>query len=119
MHELAIAQSVVNIACRHAGDQRVTRVDLRVGHLRQVVTSALTFSFELVAQGTAVEGAELIITAIPAVGVCRTCQAHTTLEAFPLQCSACGGFDLSIVSGEELEVDSLVLDEDTVGAQQT
>src|SRR5205085_607800 len=61
MHELSIAQSVVEIAERHAAGRRVQKVELQVGYLRQVVPSALTFSFELVAQGTLVEGAELDI----------------------------------------------------------
>ena len=37
MHELAIAESVVRIAERHADGRRVTKVYLKVGHLRQVV----------------------------------------------------------------------------------
>jgi hydrogenase nickel incorporation protein HypA/HybF len=68
LHELAIASSVVEIARRHAGDRRVTRVELKVGHHCQVVPDALTFSFGLVAQGTVVEGAELVSQSIPAVG---------------------------------------------------
>jgi len=70
MHELAIASSVVDIACRHAGNRRVTKVELKVGHLRQVVPDALTFSFALVAQGPVVDGAELVLQSLPAVGVC-------------------------------------------------
>ena len=62
MHELSIAESVVQIAGRHANGRRVTKVCLKVGHLRQVVPSALAFSFELVAQGTSVEGAELLLS---------------------------------------------------------
>jgi hydrogenase nickel incorporation protein HypA/HybF len=116
MHELAIASSVVEIACRHAGDRRVARVELRVGHLRQVVPDALTFSFELVAQGTVVEGADLVIQSVPAVGACRGCGTYTELRAFPLQCAACGGFELDIVAGEELDVESLEVEEDQVGA---
>jgi Zn finger protein HypA/HybF involved in hydrogenase expression len=42
MHELAIAESVLEIACRHAAGRRVTKIELRVGHLRQVVPSSDT-----------------------------------------------------------------------------
>ena len=111
MHELSIAQSVLEIACRHAAGRRVTRVELKVGHLRQVVTAALTFSFELVAQGTPVEGAELAIEAVPALGRCRRCGAESNLHEFPLQCKPCGGFELEIVAGEELMVEALELEE--------
>lgn len=116
MHELAIAQSVVEIACRHAGEWRVTRVELKVGHLRQVVPSALSFSFELVAQGTVVEGAELKIEPVPAAGRCRQCGMESVLDSFPLHCAACGGFDLQIVAGEELLVEALDIEEVAVGS---
>ncbi len=111
MHELAIAESVVQIANRHAGERQVTKVYLKVGHLRQVVPSALAFSFELVAQGTPVEGAELEVQQIPAAGLCRDCGEETRLASFPLQCRACGGFDLGILQGEELFVESLEMEE--------
>ena len=111
MHELSIAQSVLAIVCRHAAGRRVTRVQLKVGHLRQVVPDALAFSFELVAQGTTVEGAQLEIEPVSALGACRNCGAQSRLETFPLQCQACGGFDLQIVAGEELVVESLEWEE--------
>ena len=111
MHELAIAESVVRIADRHAEGRQVTKVYLKVGHLRQVVASALAFSFDLVAQGTSVEGAELALEEVPAAGRCRYCGAESQLSSFPLQCGPCGSFDLEIVAGEELYVESLELEE--------
>ena len=112
MHELAIAQSITEIASRHAGGRRVHRIELRVGHLRQVVPSALEFAFELVAAGTPLEGAELEIETVPARGICRDCGAETTVDWFPLQCSRCGGMNLELLGGEELLVDALELEEE-------
>ena len=111
MHELSIAESVVQIASRHANGRRVTKVQMKVGHLRQVVPSALAFSFELVAEGTPVEGAELEMEEVPATGTCRECRVESQLGNFPLQCRACGGFDLEVLRGEELLVESLELEE--------
>ena len=111
MHELAIAESVVRIASRHADGRLVTKVCLKVGHLRQVVPSALAFSFELVAQGTSVEGAELALEEVPVTGKCRACAAESRLAQFPLQCAACGSFDLELIAGEELYVESLEMEE--------
>ncbi len=110
MHELAIAQSMVSIADRHADGRAVTRVDVKVGHLRQVVPSALTFAFELVAEGTAVEGATLQIEEVPAAGICRVCGAESPLPEFPLSCVRCGALDIEVTQGEELLVDSLELE---------
>jgi hydrogenase nickel incorporation protein HypA/HybF len=111
MHELSIADAVVQIATENAGGRRVRRVDLKVGHLRQVVPSALEFAFELVAQGTPIEGAQLVIESVPAVGYCRRCERETVLEGFPWQCAGCGELELDVVRGEELLVDALELEE--------
>src|SRR5437764_15169832 len=91
MHELSIAASVVEIAGRHAAGRRVTQVTVKVGHLRQVVPSALAFSFEVVAEGTPVEGAELEIEAVPAIGVCRRGGVERDLAASLLLSMAGGG----------------------------
>jgi hydrogenase nickel incorporation protein HypA/HybF len=111
MHELSIAESVVRIAEENAHGRRVRKVELKVGHLRQVVPSALEFAFELVAQGTPVEGAELVIEPVPAVGRCRSCGDETALESFPWCCASCGSLDLEVLRGEELLVDALELEE--------
>ncbi len=107
MHELSIAQSVAEIACRHAAGRRVSKVELKIGWLRQVVPSSLAFSFELVTLGTLAEGAVLELRPVPAIASCRKCGKETELHAFPFQCAACNGFDLQIVAGEELEVESI------------
>jgi hydrogenase nickel incorporation protein HypA/HybF len=109
MHELSIADSVVAIACRHASGRPVARVELKVGHLRQVVPSALEFAFALVAQGTPVEGAELVQEKVPAAGRCRRCGTESEFDGFPLCCAACGSLELELVRGEELLVDALEL----------
>jgi len=114
VHELAIADSVVRIACAHAGGRRVTKVELKVGHLRQVVPSALEFAFGLVAEGTELEGAALVLDTVPAAGRCRGCGADTPLPEFPLLCAHCGGFDVEVLQGEELLVDSLEIEEPLV-----
>ena len=110
MHELSIAEAVVGIASRHAAGRKVSKVELKVGHLRQVVPSALEFAFELLTNGTSLEGAELVIEDVPARGRCRQCGADTEMRAFPFQCAHCGGFELEIEAGEELLVDALELE---------
>jgi len=112
VHELSIAQAVVDVATRHAGSASVERVYVRIGHLRQVVPSALAFSFELCTHGTPLEGAELEIEHVPISAVCRSCEAESELAGFPLACPACGGMAVDVVRGEELQVESLELTEE-------
>jgi hydrogenase nickel incorporation protein HypA/HybF len=111
VHELSLAEAVVDIAARHAAGRPVRTVEVRVGALRQVVPAALTFAFDLLIDGTALQGAQLAIEEVPARGRCRGCANATTVRSFPLQCSACGGFDLEVIAGEELVVEALELEE--------
>ena len=111
MHELAIAESILAIVERHASGRRVLEVEVRVGHLRQVVPSALEFAFELTSRGTVAEGATLALEQVPAAGRCRACGERTTFVAFPLTCSACGGWDIDVTEGQELQVEALELAE--------
>jgi hydrogenase nickel incorporation protein HypA/HybF len=114
MHELSIAQAIVEVATRHAAGRRVVKVEVKVGHLRQVVPDSLDFAFGLVTQGTALDGAELVISHIPAAGRCRDCGAKSVMEDFPLCCGRCRGLNIDVLAGEELLVDALELDEELV-----
>jgi hydrogenase nickel incorporation protein HypA/HybF len=111
VHELAIADSIVRIASEHAAGRRVASVEVVVGRLRQVVPSALEFSFGLVAEGTPVEGAALAIEDVEAGGRCRRCGAESRFGDFPFACGACGSLDVEVTQGEELYVASLELEE--------
>ena len=111
MHELSIADAVRAIAERHADGRSVTRVEVRVGHLRQVVPESLQFAWELVTQGTTLDGAELAIEYVPATAICARCEAEEPLAAFPPRCGACGSLDMEVRGGDELLVDALELEE--------
>ena len=111
MHEMAIAGSVLDGVLRHAGGRRVIHVQLKVGHLRQVVPSSLEFSWELITKGTAADGAPLGIHRVEAAGACRACGEETPQAGFPFRCGACGGFDLEIVRGNELLIDWLEVED--------
>jgi hydrogenase nickel incorporation protein HypA/HybF len=114
LHELSLADAIVRIACDNAGGRQVARVEVSVGRLRQVVPSALEFAFELVAQGTAAESAELAIEQIPARLACRACGAETLSDDFPLACGTCGGWAVDVVSGEEFCVEALEVETEPV-----
>jgi hydrogenase nickel incorporation protein HypA/HybF len=111
MHELSIAAAVKEIAERNARGRPVACVDLKVGHLRQVVPASLDFAWDLVTQGTALDGAELRIEYVPARTRCRACGAEAELRDFPARCGACGSMDVDVNGGDELLVEALELEE--------
>ena len=100
------------IAEAHAEGRRVATVEVRVGRLRQVVPSALELAFALLAEGTAAEGAELVLEDVPVRVACRSCAAESRAEGFPLECRGCGSVDVDVVGGEELQVEALELEDE-------
>ena len=111
MHELSIALSLVELASEEAGrlgDVRVEAVHVRIGPLAGVVVEALRFSFDLAAEGTAVDGARLEIERVPLVIRCAPCDAERDLpSAQHLRCPVCSEPAQEIVSGRELELRAL------------
>ena len=59
MHELGLTRNVVSIVQEHAKDRPVKRVRLAIGPLACVERQALSFCFDIVAEGTVLEGADL------------------------------------------------------------
>ena len=57
VHELGIAQQVVDVVAEASGGARVTRIVLEIGKLTAVLPDAVRFCFDLATQDTVAEGA--------------------------------------------------------------
>ncbi len=106
MHELSITQSVVDAVAEHTDGAAVASVHLRIGKLSGVVPDALRFCFELVTEGTGLQGATLVIDEPAGAGHCRTCGIDLELSDLILLCP-CGSADVDVTSGRELTVQSI------------
>ncbi len=113
MHEMALTESIVEIALEEAkkqGARRVTRVFLDVGALSCVEPEALEFCFSAVASGTAAEGAALEIARIPGAGWCLDCERTVPLaERFGV-CPECGRYRVQMTAGDEMKVREMEID---------
>ena len=107
MHELAIAQAIADTVVSRAEHHDVVRVDVRIGHFRQVVPDSLQFSWELLTADTDLAGCELVVDHVPAVITCEVCGQQTTLDAPILLCASCESSDVTLVSGQEFLVTSI------------
>jgi hydrogenase nickel incorporation protein HypA/HybF len=68
MHELSIAQSIVEIVQQHLPSDRipvVKSVQMKVGHQAGIVPDSLEFCFGAVTEGTVAQGARLEIENVP------------------------------------------------------
>jgi hydrogenase nickel incorporation protein HypA/HybF len=107
-----MAQAVVATVTEAVPDHAVHRVALRVGVLCGVVPEALTFAWDVVTAGTALEGSDLVIDRIPVSVSCRGCGAGGALEQpLPIRCPACGGLEVTVTGGQELEISTVELAE--------
>ena len=106
MHELAITEGVVEAVLERLPGQRVTCVKLEIGALSGVVADSVRFCFDLVTEGTSLEGAKLEIAQPPAVCHCRSCVADFE-PAGPFAICPCGSVDVTVLAGEELRITSV------------
>jgi hydrogenase nickel incorporation protein HypA/HybF len=106
VHELSITQRVVDLVTDHAGDSKVLAVHLTVGRLSGVVPDAVRFCFDLLIEGTPLEGARLDIDQPAGLAHCGDCGADFTLTDLVLLCP-CGSADVELLAGRELRVTSL------------
>ncbi len=110
MHEMAIAQGILDIALTAAaenGAAAIVRIKLQVGAMTEVEPEALTFCFAALAAGTAAADASLEVEVTPLVGRCRDCGREFRVERFRFLCPACGSAAVEIISGRELRVEHL------------
>ncbi|SKA68125.1 hydrogenase maturation nickel metallochaperone HypA [Desulfobaculum bizertense] len=109
MHELAIVTSLLGIvkdeAKRH-GARRISCVRLKIGAMSCLESRTLRSCFEICAEGTPAEGAELDITVVPVRYECSEC--HTLFEEPEnYSCPHCGSERFSMKNGRELLIESL------------
>ncbi len=111
MHEMGIALQIVEIATASLPadlrEARVARVNLKIGKLAAVVPESLRFCFDVAVQDTPLAGANLAIEEIPVVARCKDCNAQWTIDEPVFICKACESGSLEILSGRELDIESI------------
>jgi hydrogenase nickel incorporation protein HypA/HybF len=115
MHELSIAISLIDAAQEEAekhGAMKVCAVHLRLGPLSGVEKEALLFSYGLAAEGTPLEGSQLIIEDSPVLVFCTVCRDRKPIRSLQSFCCAeCDTPAMDVVQGRELEVIGLEIDQ--------
>jgi hydrogenase nickel incorporation protein HypA/HybF len=112
MHEMAIAESVLEIVeatARGNAAARVSAVWLELGALSHVEARALLFCFDAVTRGSLAEGATLEILVLPGEAWCMPCGDRVALAKLGDPCPRCGSFQLQVMSGEEMRVKEIAI----------
>ncbi len=110
MHELAVTQSMLDLALEYAGRagaQRITRINLVVGELSGIVDDCVQFYFDFVSKGTLAEGARLVFEWQPARLRCRACGHEFALQDGNWACPVCQAQGGEIIAGREFYMESI------------
>lgn len=108
MHELSLAMALVEQVeqeARRHGARSVHRVDIRVGELSGVEAAMLASAYEVIREGTACAGAELVVTRVAAVWACPRCDAPIPVGGV-LRCPACDE-PARLRQGDEIELERI------------
>lgn len=113
MHELSIAQRLIELALEHLESHpgsRVGRLHVRLGAWSCLQPHALRSSFEMAACGSPLEGAELEIELVPLSVYCDRCnQDVETRSLQALICPECGSASNAVRGGRELDLEWIEL----------
>jgi hydrogenase nickel incorporation protein HypA/HybF len=113
MHEMAVTQSILDIAVEHArraGAARILQINLVIGEMSGIVDDSVQFYFDFLSQDTLAQNAKLVFDRRPAVYRCRECEATFKPEGLNWDCPLCGALAFEVVSGREFQIDSIEVD---------
>ncbi len=118
MHEMGIANSVLDAvrveAARHPG-YYPCRVGVRIGELAAVDPSALEFCFDALTRETDLESLQLVVEICPRRHRCQDCGAEFGVKGYDFECPGCGGLRSECLSGDQLELAYLEVEENGTG----
>jgi hydrogenase nickel incorporation protein HypA/HybF len=114
MHEFAIASSVldaVRAEARLRPGTRVSKIGVRIGDLAGLDPDALSFCFEALTKETDLEAVVLEIERKPRRQRCSRCANEFEVLNYETSCSECGEQLTVFLSGDELELAYLELED--------
>jgi len=108
MHELSIAQSLIDTLTEMIVRQNLTRIEtatIEVGELSGVVPSALRSAFMIARQGTELSATTLEIVPVTVEIDCAVCgKIRFASAASDVRCTICGTPSMSVIRGRELDI---------------
>jgi len=119
MHEMGIANSILEAVAtevRRRPGSRASRVGVRIGELAAIDADSLTFCFDALSRDTDLEGLQLEIEVCPRRHRCDPCSETFDVHDYEFACPKCGSVQTKFVSGDELELAYLEVEENESSA---
>ena len=113
MHELAVTESILDIALKYAqqsGASRVTDLYIVMGRLSSIVDDSVQFYWDIISENTLCAGSKLHFQRIPAEMLCLDCQKPYVVDGELSPCPICGGAHVQVTSGDQFYLDSIEIE---------
>ncbi|MCU7834544.1 MAG: hydrogenase maturation nickel metallochaperone HypA [gamma proteobacterium symbiont of Taylorina sp.] len=113
MHELSVCQSIIDQVtqiARQNNAQSVSRIILEIGPLSGVEAPLLEHAFPIASAGTIAQDAILEAQILPIRIRCNLCHNENKASANKLLCNACGAWQTTLISGDEMLLKSVELE---------
>jgi len=113
MHEMSLAESIVELVedtARRENAIRVGLVVLEIGQLSSVEPDALRFCFDLVTRGGIAAGAALEIIDVAGAGWCAACALTVPMKELYGTCPVCGCHQLKPTAGTGMQVREIAIE---------
>lgn len=110
MHELAVTENVLGIACKHAEKaqaKQVTDIYLAIGQLSSIVDESIKFYWDIISKDTLCEKSKLHFKRIPASLLCLECENQYEMGNELTPCPNCSSAKVKVLSGDEFHLESI------------
>ncbi len=118
MHELSVAQRIVEIALEAAAADHgatILALRIRIGALTCIEPETLRFAIGVLCADTAARGCRVDFVRVPCRLACEACGVQSDRELLD-PCPSCGATGGAIVTGRELSLESIDIDDGLDGA---
>lgn len=110
MHELAVTESIISIATRHAQQENATKVTdiyIDIGQLSSIVDDSVQFYWDIISQDTLCAGARLHFNRQPARLACLDCGKEYSFDGDLTGCPDCQSTRVKVLAGDEFQMESI------------
>ena len=114
MHELSIAQNIIEIVKDNAEKlhaTKVSEVELDIGTISGVIPETLEFALDIAVKNTILEGAKIKMNIFQAKAKCLSCEKDFDVDDIYTMCPHCGSLQFDIIQGKELKVRSIKIED--------
>lgn len=107
MHEVGVAQSILEIAIETAkknGAEKINNIAVNIGKMSAIDEASLRFAFDAVKADTIARESTLEYNEIPLTGKCEECGTTSDLDGYFVLCPVCNSGKVKLLTGNELEI---------------